>query len=124
MSTTPLPPSALSPFSPIPLQVFNNWMDQTMDDLKESFVCSTIEDVEELQREHEEYKAGALQEANTNYEELNSLVTQMAELGGTDNPYTTLNPQVHVGHPLGRLAVWTVRTHACVRACVRAYVHC
>lgn len=73
--------------------VFNNWMDQTMDDLKEAFVCSTIADVEELQREHEEFKAGRLQQANTDYEELNGLVTQMADLGATDNPYTTLTPQ-------------------------------
>lgn len=76
------------------MQTFNNWMDNTLDDLQESFVCSTIADVEQLQQEHEEFKAGTLQEANGKYDELNALVTQMAELGSSDNPYTTLTPQV------------------------------
>lgn len=72
---------------------FNNWMDNTLDDLQEAFVCHTIADVEQLQQEHEEFKAGTLQEANTKYDALNELVTQMAELGSSDNPYTTLTPQ-------------------------------
>ncbi len=76
------------------LQVFNNWMDQTLDDLNETFVCSTIADVEQLQHEHEEYKAGDLQKGDTDYSELNALVEQMAQLGATDNPYTTLTAQV------------------------------
>jgi Ca2+-binding EF-hand superfamily protein len=71
---------------------FNNWMDNAMDDLQETFVCSSIEEVEQLQAELEEFKAGPLQEASANYDELNSFVTDMAELGSTDNPYTTLTP--------------------------------
>ena len=65
-----------------------------MDDLQESFVCSSIEDVEQLQNELEQFKAGSLQEASANYDELNGFVTTMAELGSTDNPYTTLTPTV------------------------------
>ena len=69
-------------------------MDNTLDDLQEVVVCHTIADVEQLQQEHEEFKAGALQDANGTYDALNDLVTQMADLGSSDNPYTTLTPQV------------------------------
>lgn len=65
-----------------------------MDDLQDAFVCSSTEEVEKLQAELEEFKAGPLQEASANYEELNGFVTTMAELGSTDNPYTTLTPTV------------------------------
>lgn len=73
---------------------FNNWMDNTMDDLQEAIFCSNIEDVEQLQQELEVFKTGPLQEANAQYDELNSLVSEMAELGSTDNPYTTLTPML------------------------------
>ena len=69
-------------------------MDNTIDDLQDTFVCSSTEEVEQLQTELEEFKAGPLQEASGNYDELNALVTTMAELGSTDNPYTTLTPTV------------------------------
>lgn len=69
-------------------------MDNTLDDLQESFVCSTTDDVEQLQQEHESFKTGGLQEAKTKYEELSALTEAMAELGSTDNTYTTLTPQV------------------------------
>jgi actinin alpha len=71
---------------------FNNWMDNTMDDLQDAFVCSSTEEAEQLQNELEGFKAGPLQEASANYDELNGFVTTMAELGSTDNPYTTLTP--------------------------------
>ena len=71
-------------------------MDNTIDDLQEAFVCHTVADVEALQQEHEQFKSGALQEANGKYDELNNLVTQMADLGSSDNPYTTLTPQVGI----------------------------
>ena len=83
-------------------------MDNTLDDLQESFVCNTIEDVQELQSEHEKFKAGELQDASTKYEQLNGLVTQMADLGSSDNPYTTLTPQVMC------VCVWCM--HACVHS--------
>ena len=75
-------------------KAFNNWMDNTMEDLQERDVCHSIEDVEQLQKELEEFKVGPLQEASTNYDELNGLVQAMADLGSTDNPYTTLTPTV------------------------------
>ncbi|XP_064403007.1 alpha-actinin-1-like [Halichondria panicea] len=72
---------------------FNNWMDNTLDDLAETEVCSSITDVEALQAKHEEFKTGDLQEANVKYDELNGLVTTMAEMGSSENPYTALSPQ-------------------------------
>ena len=72
-------------------------MDNTLDDLQENFVCSTIADVEQMQQEHEKFKSEGLQEANQIYEELNGLTSQMAELGSTDNTYTTLTPEVRCG---------------------------
>ncbi len=69
-------------------------MVNTLDDLQDSFVCSTIADVEKLQQEHEQFKAEGLQEAKDNYEELSALSQAMAEMGSTDNTYTTLTPTV------------------------------
>ncbi len=69
-------------------------MDNTLDDLAETAVCTSISDVEELQAQHEEFKAGGLQEANGQYDELNGLVTSMAELGSSENPYSALTPNV------------------------------
>ncbi len=69
-------------------------MDNTLDDLAETEVCSSITDVEELQAKHEEFKSSGLQVANEQYEELNGLVTTMAELGSSDNPYTAHTPTV------------------------------
>ena len=95
------PPSkSLSLSAPPSPKAFNNWMDNTMDDLQDTFVCSSIEEVDQLQIDLEEFKAGPLQDASGNYDELNSLVTTMAELGSTDNPYTTLTPTVS-------LSLWT-----------------
>ena len=79
------------------LQAFNNLLDNTLDDLQESLLCSTIADVEKLQEEFEAFKAGGLQEANTNYDELSALNGEMAALGSTDNTYTTLTMEVWVG---------------------------
>lgn len=72
---------------------FNNWMDNTLDDLAETSVCSNIADVEQLQAKHEQFKAEDLQNANAQYDELNALVTTMAEMGSSDNPYTTHTAQ-------------------------------
>ena len=71
-------------------------MDNTLDDLAETEVCSSITDVEALQAKHEEFKTGDLQEANVKYDELNGLVTTMAEMGSSENPYTALSPQVGI----------------------------
>lgn len=76
------------------VQTFNNHMDNTLDDLQENFVCHTIADVQKMQEEFEGWKAAGLQDDNKTYDELNGLTTQMAELGSTENPYTTLTPEV------------------------------
>ena len=75
-------------------QAFNNWMDNAFDDLAEKPVCDNVSDVDGEISKHEEWKNGDLQEANASYDELNGLVTEMAELGSTENPYTTLTPEV------------------------------
>ena len=69
-------------------------MDNTFDDLQEVPVCDNIADAEQEIASHEEWKSGPLQNASAQYDELNSLVSQMAELGSTDNPYSTQTPQV------------------------------
>ncbi|KAL5463195.1 hypothetical protein EMCRGX_G032073 [Ephydatia muelleri] len=72
---------------------FNNWMDNTIDDLHDQFSCSTIADVEKLQAQFEVFKSGELQNASTQYTEVANLVTEMAALGSTDNPYTALTAE-------------------------------
>ena len=69
-------------------------MDGTFDDLHEPQRSDSIPEANQLVAEHETWKGGPLQEANAKYDELNGLVHQMAELGSTDNPYTTLTPEV------------------------------
>lgn len=69
-------------------------MDNAADDLQDRFNIHSIEEVEQLQAEHETFKAESLQEANANYDELNGYATQMAEMGSTENPYSTLTPTV------------------------------
>ncbi len=73
-------------------------MDNTLDDLQETFVCSTIADVEQLQQEHEDFKTGSLKDSETKYNELSALTEVMAEMGSSDNTYTTLTPEVRGGH--------------------------
>jgi hypothetical protein len=69
-------------------------VENTLDDLQETFVCSTIQDVEKLQEEHEDFKSGSLKDAETKYNELSALTEAMVEMGSTDNTYTTLTPTV------------------------------
>ena len=69
-------------------------MDTTTDDLNEPPTCDSIAEAEQLVSEQEAWKAGPLQEASSQYNELNGLVEQLAELGSSENPYTPLEPQV------------------------------
>lgn len=71
-------------------------MDNTIDDLHDQFSCSTIADVEKLQAQFEEFKSGELQNASAQYTEVANLVAEMANLGSTDNPYTSLTAEVMV----------------------------
>lgn len=72
---------------------FNNWMDTTADDLHEPPTCDSIAEADQLVSEQEAWKTGPLQEASSQYNELNGLVEQLAELGSSENPYTTLSPE-------------------------------
>lgn len=69
-------------------------MDSANEDLQEVPVCDSITDAESLIAAHKTWSGGPLQEAGQKYEELNNLVQQMADLGSTDNAYTTLTPEV------------------------------
>ena len=69
-------------------------MDNAFDDLQEQPVCDAIGDAESELAKHEEWKNSELKTADDNYNALNGLVSSMAELGSTDNPYTTLTPEV------------------------------
>lgn len=69
-------------------------MDGTFDDLHEPQMSDSIPEAEQLVAEHEEWKAGPLQDASAKYDELNGLVQQMADLGSTDNPYSAQTPEV------------------------------
>lgn len=75
-------------------------MDNAFDDLQEVPVCDNIAEADELIANHELWKSDPLQQASQQYEELNSLVQEMADLGSTDNPYTTLTAEVRSGHYL------------------------
>lgn len=68
-------------------------MDTTADDLHEPPTCDSIPEADQLVSEQEAWKAGPLQEASNQYNELNGLVEQLAELGSSENPYTTLSPE-------------------------------
>jgi actinin alpha len=68
-------------------------MDNAFDDLREVPACDTISDAEGVINDNETWKSGPLQEASAKYDELNDLVQQMADLGSTENPYTTLTPE-------------------------------
>ena len=73
-------------------------MDNAFDDLQEVPVCDNIAEADDLIANHELWKSDPLQLASQQYEELNSLVQEMADLGSTDNPYTTLTPEVRKYH--------------------------
>ena len=78
--------------------MFNDWMNKVTDDLQDGLNVHSIEEAEQLQAEFEKFKAGALQEAAANYDELNNFATSMAEMGSLDNPYTTLTPTVSINY--------------------------
>ena len=69
-------------------------MDNAVEDLQEVPVCDSVAEVEAIIAANDEWKSSALQDASTQYDALNNLVQQMADLGSTENPYTTLTPEV------------------------------
>ena len=76
-------------------------MDNAFEDLQEVPVCDSVADAESVIATNDTWKNGQLQEASQKYDELNSLVQEMADLGSTENPYTTLTPEVREGEGEG-----------------------
>nr|WAW84868.1 alpha-actinin [Halisarca dujardinii] len=72
---------------------FNTWMDSTADDLEDTFVVHTIQETEELLKEFEVFQNTTLKDGQSQYEELNKVAENMAELGSAENPYTSHTPQ-------------------------------
>lgn len=79
-------------------QTFNNWMDNTSDDLHEPPICNSVTESEQLVASFDQWKTDDLQTANEQYDEINGFVTVLADLGSTENPYTTLTPTVSWSH--------------------------
>ncbi|XP_060781042.1 alpha-actinin-1 isoform X3 [Neoarius graeffei] len=78
---------------------FNNWMEGAMEDLQDTFIVHTIEEIQGLSTAHEQFKA-TLPEADKErqailgiHNEITKIVqTYHVNIAGT-NPYTTINPQ-------------------------------
>ncbi|KAG7466152.1 hypothetical protein MATL_G00161740 [Megalops atlanticus] len=78
---------------------FNNWMEGAMEDLQDTFIVHTIEEIQGLSTAHEQFKA-TLPEADKErqailgiHNEITKIVqTYHVNMAGT-NPYTTINPQ-------------------------------
>uniref|UniRef100_A0AAX7T0L0 Calponin-homology (CH) domain-containing protein n=1 Tax=Astatotilapia calliptera TaxID=8154 RepID=A0AAX7T0L0_ASTCA len=78
---------------------FNNWMEGAMEDLQDTFIVHTIEEIQGLSTAHEQFKA-TLPEADKErlailgiHNEIAKIVqTYHVNIAGT-NPYTTINPQ-------------------------------
>ncbi|KAG2457429.1 ACTN protein, partial [Polypterus senegalus] len=78
---------------------FNNWMEGAMEDLQDTFIVHTIEEIQGLSTAHEQFKA-TLPEADKErqailgiHNEVSKIVqTYHVNMAGT-NPYTTISPQ-------------------------------
>ncbi|MBN3311922.1 ACTN1 protein, partial [Atractosteus spatula] len=78
---------------------FNNWMEGAMEDLQDTFIVHTIEEIQGLSTAHDQFKA-TLPEADKErqailgiHNEVSKIVqTYHVNMAGT-NPYTTINPQ-------------------------------
>ncbi|CAL8274169.1 unnamed protein product [Merluccius merluccius] len=78
---------------------FNNWMEGAMEDLQDTFIVHTIEEIQGLSTAHEQFKA-TLPEADKErqailgiHNEISKIVqTYHVNMAGC-NPYTTINPQ-------------------------------
>uniref|UniRef100_A0A8C7FAL3 Actinin, alpha 1 n=1 Tax=Oncorhynchus kisutch TaxID=8019 RepID=A0A8C7FAL3_ONCKI len=78
---------------------FNNWMEGAMEDLQDTFIVHTIEEIQGLSTAHEQFKA-TLPDADKErgailgiHNEIAKIVaTYHVNMAGT-NPYTTINPQ-------------------------------
>ncbi|XP_054652043.1 alpha-actinin-1 isoform X6 [Dunckerocampus dactyliophorus] len=78
---------------------FNNWMEGAMEDLQDSFIVHTIEEIQGLSTAHEQFKA-TLPEADKERQAILGIHNEIAKIVQTyhvnmagTNPYTTINPQ-------------------------------
>uniref|UniRef100_A0AAQ4RAH1 Actinin, alpha 1 n=1 Tax=Gasterosteus aculeatus aculeatus TaxID=481459 RepID=A0AAQ4RAH1_GASAC len=78
---------------------FNNWMEGAMEDLQDTFIVHTIEEIQGLSTAHEQFKA-TLPEADKERQAILGIHNEIAKIVQTyhvnmagSNPYTTINPQ-------------------------------
>uniref|UniRef100_A0A8C9Y9F7 Actinin, alpha 1 n=1 Tax=Sander lucioperca TaxID=283035 RepID=A0A8C9Y9F7_SANLU len=78
---------------------FNNWMEGAMEDLQDTFIVHTIEEIQGLSTAHEQFKA-TLPEADKERQAILGIHNEIAKIVQTyhvnmagTNPYTTINPQ-------------------------------
>ncbi|PWA29626.1 hypothetical protein CCH79_00007901 [Gambusia affinis] len=94
---------------------FNNWMEGAMEDLQDTFIVHTIEEIQGLSSAHEQFKA-TLPEADKERLSILGIHNEIAKIVQTyhvnmagNNPYTTINPQ-EIN------AKWDKTSHGVVRA--------
>ncbi|KAG7277083.1 hypothetical protein CRUP_031296 [Coryphaenoides rupestris] len=78
---------------------FNNWMEGAMEDLQDTFIVHTIEEIQGLSTAHEQFKA-TLPEADKERQAILGIHNEIAKIVQTyhvnmagSNPYTTITPQ-------------------------------
>ncbi|XP_069016595.1 alpha-actinin-1 isoform X11 [Embiotoca jacksoni] len=78
---------------------FNNWMEGAMEDLQDTFIVHTIEEIQGLSTAHEQFKA-TLPEADKERQAILGIHNEIAKIVQTyhvnmagSNPYTSINPQ-------------------------------
>ncbi|MGH0176185.1 UNVERIFIED_CONTAM: hypothetical protein FKN15_003768 [Acipenser sinensis] len=78
---------------------FNNWMEGAMEDLQDTFIVHTIEEIQGLSTAHEQFKA-TLPEADKERQAILGIHNEITKIMQTyhvnmvgTNPYTTINPQ-------------------------------
>ncbi|XP_023698932.1 alpha-actinin-1-like isoform X5 [Paramormyrops kingsleyae] len=78
---------------------FNNWMEGAMEDLQDTFIVHTIEEIQGLTAAHEQFKA-TLPEADKERQAILGIHNEISKIVQTyhvnmagSNPYTTITPQ-------------------------------
>ncbi|XP_056445751.1 alpha-actinin-1 [Gadus chalcogrammus] len=78
---------------------FNNWMEGAMEDLQDTFIVHTIEEIQGLSTAHEQFKA-TLPEADKERQAILGIHNEIAKIVQTyhvniagSNPYTAIDPQ-------------------------------
>ncbi|XP_077119063.1 alpha-actinin-1 isoform X3 [Ranitomeya variabilis] len=78
---------------------FNNWMEGAMEDLQDTFIVHTIEEIQGLSTAHEQFKA-TLPEADKERQAILGIHNEVSKIAQTyhvnmsgTNPYSTISPQ-------------------------------